>query len=90
MIICVKIDKKSKNRQFCIRSPDLRWLAGMTILCNKINIRHPQGAEGGDAQLELVKTDVWGANFTFLRQKMTYFGASSGAVLCHGGCHNGT
>ena len=62
----------------------------MTISCNEINIRHPQGTEGGDAQLELVKTEVWGANYAFLRQKMANFGTSSGAVLCHGCCHTGT
>ena len=68
----------------------LRWLAEMTISCNEINTRHPQGTEGGDAQLELVKTEVWGANYAFLRQKMANFGTSSGAVLCHGDCHIGT
>ena len=94
----VKYDIVRKNRQqnheignFVLhKSQDLRWLAEMTIACNEINIRHPQGTEGGDAQLELVKTEVWGANYTFLGQKMAYFGTSSGAVLCHGFCHTCT
>lgn len=38
----------------------------------------------------MVKTEVWGANYAFLRQKMANFGTSSGAVLCHEDCHTGT
>ena len=49
MTLYVKIDKKSRNRQICIRSPDLRWLADVTISCNEINTGHPQGTENEDA-----------------------------------------
>ena len=57
---------------------------------SRIRTRRPQETEDKDAQLELVKREVWGANYTFLRQNMTYFGTSSGAALCHRCCHTGT
>ena len=57
---------------------------------SKTCIRDPQDTGGEDARLELVKTEVWGAKYAFLRQKMAYFGTSSGPVLCHGYCHKGT
>ena len=42
-----------------MRSLDLRWLSGMIILGNESSIRRPQETEGKDAQLELVKTELW-------------------------------
>ena len=86
----VKIDKKTQITQFCITSPDLRWLARITMLGDKTCIKQLQDTVGEDAQLELVKMEVWGAKYAFLSQKMAYFGTSTGSVLCHGYCHTGT
>lgn len=58
MTLYVKIDKNFTKRQFCIRSPDLRWLAGIATPGDKTCIRHPLDIVGEDAQLELVQTEV--------------------------------
>ena len=82
--------QKMQNRQICITSPGLHWLARITKSGDKTCIKSLQDTVGEAAQLELVKMEVWGAKYAFLSQKMAYFGTLSRSVLCHDYCHTGT
>ena len=60
-------NRRKFYKQFRIRSPDLCCLAGIATSGSKTCIRHPHDTGGEDARLELVQTEIWGANYAFLR-----------------------